>query len=261
VLLTDSNKGVDLRSTIEWLLHKPIAHRGLHSGNRECPENSLKAFEQAMQRGFPFELDVHLLADGNVCVFHDPNTKRMTGINRLIKDLSYKDIKQMRLLESDQRIPLLEEVLLLIQGKVPLLIEIKNRGDIGPLESATFKLLSKYSGNYAVVSFNPQTLRWFMKNFTEAQRGQLAGGFKDKTVPIFRRMLMKNLLYNSISKPHFIGYDVRYLPNIPVAILRKRGFQIIGWTVRSLEELKRVRPFCSNIVFEGLDPEDLDWPL
>jgi glycerophosphoryl diester phosphodiesterase len=258
VLLTDSNKGVNLVTTIEWLLHKPIAHRGLHSGDSDCPENSLKAFDKAMQRGFPFELDVHLLADGNVCVFHDPNAKRMTGIKRLIKDLSYEDIKQMRLLESDQKIPLLEEVLSLIQGKVPFLIEIKNRGDVGPLESATFKLLSKYNGNYAVVSFNPQTLRWFMKNFSEVPRGQLAGGFEDKTVPMLRRMLMRNLLYNGIGKPHFVGYDVRYLPNIPVAILKKCGVQIIGWTAHSLEELKRVRSFCNNIVFEGIDPEDFD---
>ncbi|UCB45844.1 MAG: glycerophosphodiester phosphodiesterase [Spirochaetota bacterium] len=246
-----------MATTTDWLVRKPIAHRGLHSGDSECPENSLKAFERAMRKGLPFELDVHLLLDGHVCVFHDSNTKRMTGINRSIKELSYRDIKQMPLLESDQKIPLLEEVLSLIQGKVPILVEIKNRGEIGPLESACFKLLSKYRGNYAVVSFNPQTLHWFRKNFPEALRGQLAGEFKDKTVPMFRKMLLKNLLYNGISKPHFIGYDVKYLPNIKVALHRKRGIQIIGWTVRSFEELISVRSFCDNIVFEGLDPEVL----
>jgi glycerophosphoryl diester phosphodiesterase len=247
-----------LETGIDWLFQKLIAHRGFHSGDSEYPENSLKAFERAMRRGFSFELDVHLLSDGHVCVFHDPNTKRMTGVNRSIKELNSLEIKKMRLLESNQKIPLLEEVLSQIQGKIPILIEIKSKGVVGELESAVSSVLSRYRGKYALLSFNPHTLRWFRENFPEAPRGQLAGGFKDKTVPMLRRLLLKNLLYNSISKPHFIGYDVRYLPSLPVAILRKRGIPIIGWTVRSFEELKRVRSFCNNIVFEGFDPEETD---
>jgi glycerophosphoryl diester phosphodiesterase len=248
-------EGSVLRKDVQWLLQKPIAHRGLHSGDSECPENSLKAFERAMRRNFPFELDVRLLADGNVCVFHDENTGRMTGVNRSIKELSAVKIKKMSLLESDQKIPLLEEVLSLIRGNIPLLIEIKNEDKVGELENAVISVLSRYRGKYALVSFNPYTLRWFRENLPEAYRGQLAGDFQKKTIPAFRRLLMRNLLLNSISKPDFICYDVRYLPSFAASILRTYGIPIIGWTVRSHEELKRVRSFCDNIVFEGFDPE------
>jgi glycerophosphoryl diester phosphodiesterase len=244
-----------LRRDVQWLCQKPIAHRGLHSGDSECPENSLKAFERAMRRDFPLELDVHLLSDGNVCVFHDDDTERMTGVNRSIKALSAVEIKKMNLLESDQKIPLLEEVFSLIRGNIPMLIEVKNEGEVGKLETAVISVLSRYRGKYALVSFNPYTLRWFRENLPEAPRGQLAGDFKGKTVSAFRRLLMRNLLLNSISKPDFICYDVRYLPSFAASIIRTHGISVIGWTVRSHEELKRVSSFCDNIVFEGFDPE------
>jgi glycerophosphoryl diester phosphodiesterase len=244
-----------LKKDLEWLFQKPIAHRGLHSCDSECPENSLKAFERATRKGFPFELDVQLLSDGNVCVFHDSNTKRMTGVNRPIKELSAVEIKKMSLLESDQKIPLLEEVLSLVQGSIPLLIEIKSIGEVGKLENAVSFVLSGYRGKYALLSFNPHTLRWFRENLPGAPRGQLAGDFKDKKIPAFRRLLMRNLLLNSISKPDFIGYDVRYLPSFSASILRTRGVSIIGWTVRSHDELKRAGSYCDNIVFECFVPE------
>ena len=170
-----------------WLLQHPIAHRGFHSGDQACPENSMKAFRKALQKGFAIELDVQLLSDGKVVVFHDENTKRMTGFNRKIGDCDSHRISKMRLLDSDQHIPLLKAVLDLVKGKVPLFIEIKNKGRVGMLEKALFDILESYDGRFAVQSFNPYSLQWFRINAPFILRGQLSGDFRGEAFSFFKK--------------------------------------------------------------------------
>ncbi|MDP4195357.1 MAG: glycerophosphodiester phosphodiesterase family protein, partial [Bacteroidota bacterium] len=161
---------------MNWLLDTPIAHRGLFD-NVKIPENSLTSFQAAVDSGFPIELDVRILSDGHLVVFHDHALARMTGLKGSILKMTLKELKTIKLLDTDQGIPLLSDVLKLVNGKVPLLLEIKTRKNIGWLELKLLNMLSKYKGEYAIESFNPWSIKWFRDNAPEITRGQLSSGF------------------------------------------------------------------------------------
>jgi len=250
------NKGQSpVKQISRWLIERPISHRGLHSGDSSCPENSMKAFENSLREGYPIELDVQLLADEKVCVFHDLNALRMTGVDRLISECDTLQLKKMRLLRSDQRIPLLCEVLSLIDGRVPLLIDLKSTGRPGALEEAVWKAISAYRGEYAVESFNPRTLLWFRRNAPWVVRGQLSGDFRDEKMAFHKKLILTHMLLNSVTLPEFIGYDIHLMPSPLLSRRRKSGVPVLGWTVCSHEEYMRVKPHCDNIIFELFRPE------
>ena len=237
-----------------WLVEQPIAHREFHSGDGECPENSLLAFERAADRRFAIELDVHILSDPNVVVFHDGNTNRMTGIDGQLTTLDSGQIKRMRLKDSEQRIPLLKEVLDLVRGCVPLLIEIKSIRKVGRLEKSLVRTLKDYSGPFAVQSFDPYSLKWWRLNAGPVERGQLSGDFRHGKLPPHKGLLRRHLLMNWVSRPTFISYDIRCMPNWATSRQRKKGLPILGWTARSLEEYEGALRWCDNVLFEGFDP-------
>lgn len=238
----------------DWLKRFPIAHRGYHSIDMGCPENSMHAFEKAIKKRFAIELDVQLLSDQKVVVFHDMNAKRMTGLDKAISSSDSHMVEKLRLLGTDQHIPLLEEVLELVRGKVPLLIEIKNRGKAGKLENALSRSLSDYEGEYAIQSFNPYSLRWFRIHAPHIPRGQLAGDFRGEKVIFYKKFLLKNLLLNRMSLPGFINYDIKCLPHRVTEKFRKMNIPVIGWTARSHKEYACAKKWCDNVVFEGFDP-------
>ena len=142
-----------------WLVETPIAHRGYWGKN--APENSLSAFSKAIEKGYAIELDVQLLADNTVVVFHDESLARMTGNDGYLKYLNKEDLKALTLKGSKEKIPTLKEVLALVDGKVPLLIEIKNKHKVGNLEQAVLEELKSYNGEFAVQSFNPYSLSYW----------------------------------------------------------------------------------------------------
>ena len=241
-----------------WLLNFPIAHRGFHSGDGECPENSIKAFESSVQKKFSIELDIHLLTDGKLAVFHDNNLKRMTGIDKEISKCDSSMIQKLRLSGSDNQIPLLEDVLDVVNGKVPLLIELKNMRKVGEPEKALFDIMKNYNGNYAVQSFNPYSLHWFRDNAPNVVRGQLMGYCRGENLAYNIRFLLKNFLFNKSSRFNFINYDIRWLPSLVIKRLKMKGIPVIGWTARSIPEYQRAGKWCDNVVFEGFDPS---WPV
>ena len=135
-----------------WLLSTPIAHRGLW--NEEIPENSLLAYKNAIEKGYPIEIDVHKSKDGVLFVFHDDNLSRMTGVDALLHEKTSTELKSLTLNGTEEKIPTLKEVLEVVDGKVPLLIEIKNQPDNSVVDD-TVKILKEYKGEFAVQSFNP----------------------------------------------------------------------------------------------------------
>jgi glycerophosphoryl diester phosphodiesterase len=236
------------------LIHKPIAHRGFHSGDGTTPENSIASFREAIEANLPFELDVHLLKDGGVVVFHDDDLERMTGMSGQITRLTTHEVRTLRLLESNHRIPLLEEVLEEVNGKVTILIEIKNDPRIESLARAVSERLKCYHGPAAIQAFNPFALKWFYENQAEIPRGQLAGDFRDESMAFYKKFLLQRLMMNRFSKPDFIAYDHRCLPFPAVSKARSRGLPVLGWTVRSTKERDHAMRFCDNIIFEGFNP-------
>lgn len=236
---------------VDFLLHTPIAHRGLHS--KSVPENSLEAFRRAAASKFPIELDVHLIKSGEVVVFHDNNLKRMCGIDKEISKCTFTEIRELYLNHTHERIPLLSEVLAIINGKVPLLIELKCDQPAGKLEKEVLEVLEDYKGKIALQSFNPLSLRWLKKHAPDIARGQLASDFKgNKNVSRLAKPILKNLWHFSFTKPDFIAYDIRALPNKRIEKLHKTSLPVIGWTVTKIPETTEALKYCDNLVCEDI---------
>ena len=234
-----------------WLVEQPIAHRGFHEKN--VPENSLLAFSKAIEKGYAIELDVQLLSDNTVVVFHDESLARMTGNDGYLRFLSKKDLKSLTLKGSKETIPTLEEVLKLVDGKVPLLIEIKNKHKVGDLEQAVIDLLKNYQGEYAVQSFNPYSLGYFRQHAPSILRGQLAGYLKNEKISWFKKFLLKRMRFNKkISQPNFISYEAATLPNRFVK--KFKDLPLLAWSVKSKEEYLKIVKYCDNIIFEKFEP-------
>jgi len=250
----------------EWLVSIPIAHRGLHDHARGVIENSLPAFWAAARAGYPAELDVRLLADGEIVVFHDQNLDRVTDATGPISARSVRELERIFLSgaaggddprRDDARIPLLREVLDLVAGSTPLLIEVKNEGEVGALEDAVAAMLAAYRGAYAIQSFHPGTVLYWRERAPAAPRGLLAGDFRDEKVDEITRARLRDMESIGECEPDFIGYDIRMLPRDVVTRERAAGRPVLGWTARSRAEAERVRSHCDNIIFEGFDAAGL----
>ncbi len=238
---------MDIRQS--WLFTKPIAHRGLH--NAELPENSIAAFENAIVNGFPVELDVRLIDDGTVVVFHDDKLARMTGQDGYVCNLKQEDLPLLPLKGTSETIPTFEQVLQTVNGRTPLLIEVKNEGKVGLLEKNTLELLKDYKGDFAVQSFNPFTIEYFKDNAPEMTRGILSCFYENSNLSWYKRFALKRLMLNKVAKPQFVAYDRKSLPNKYVT---KCGLPTLAWTVRSNTEMEITAPVCDNVIFENFLP-------
>ncbi|MEB3212732.1 MAG: glycerophosphodiester phosphodiesterase family protein [Leptolyngbyaceae bacterium] len=236
---------------MDWLLNRPIAHRGLHRG-KEIPENSMRAFETAIAHDHPIELDIQPLADGAIAVFHDSTLDRLTGQPGLIAEQTSDTIRSFRLFQTDQTIPLLSEALAFINGRVPVLIEIKNEGDVGALESALLAIVSTYQGAFAIQAFNPLSLEFFKQKAPHIRRGQLSGNFKGEDLAWYKKLLLSNLLLNGKSDPNFIAYDFQALPSF-APTLNRRLFStpLIAWTVRNDVDRLKAESYADNYIFDA----------
>lgn len=239
-----------METKTSWLLATPIAHRGLH--NFEFPENSLPAFANAVEHGFAIELDVRIIDDQTVIVFHDDKLSRMTNRDGYVANLKSSDLDDIKLLKSEYGIPTFEKVLETVNGKVPLLIEIKKAEQSFAIEDKVIDMLKTYNGDYAVQSFDPLSMEYFYKNAPHIMRGQLSSFYKDcNDIPRRERSRLKKLKYNKISHPDFISYMLGDLPN---KYVKATGLPVLAWTVRSELEATKAQNLCDNIIFEGFIP-------
>lgn len=239
-----------------FLKESLIAHRGCFDKERKIPENSIPAFEKAILGGYIIELDVHILKDESVIVFHDSDLKRMTGVNKKLKDVTYNEIKDLTLDNTKYRIPLLTETLELVNGVVPILIELKSDAKVGKLEEKLIEILKNYKGNYAIQTFSPFSLMWFKKNYPDVIRGQLACDFKKDKKSIIEKFVLKNLFFNFLTKPDFISYGIFSLPNKNVEKYRNTGLLVLGWTIKNIKDLKYAEKYCDNFICNNLDTID-----
>ena len=240
-----------MKRDTNFLTKNLIAHRGYHDIEKGIHENSMKAFAEAIKNNYIIELDVHLLKDSEVVVFHDDNLKRMTGVNKKVKECTYEEITEIKLKETEEKIPLLKDVLNLVDGKVPIIIELKTDLRCGKLEKEVIKILEKYNGEYAIKSFNPLSVNYFRKHSPSTIRGQLASDFKNDKMFIIKKLFLKHMLFNFISKPDFISYDIRALPNKKIEKIREKQL-VLGWTARSGEDMEKAKKYCDNVIFENI---------
>ena len=235
------------------------AHRGYHD-KPHIPENSMAAFHRAIENGFGAELDVHLLKDGHLAVIHDASLKRTAGADVLVEDLTSEELKAYRLEGTDERIPLLDEVLTLFEGKTPLVVELKpERGNHAELAAATCALLDRYRVDYCIESFDPRCLIWLRKNRPEIIRGQLSSQFLRHGETAghgkLTMWLLGNLMTNIAVQPDFIAYRFQDRKNPALAWCRKfYKVQEIDWTIRTKEEMQAAEQKGNLVIFECFDP-------
>jgi glycerophosphoryl diester phosphodiesterase len=214
----------------------------------------MAAFEAAAQAGYPIELDVHTTRDGHVVVFHDDDLERMTGVTGRVKDRTWAALVELRLGDSDERIPLLEDVLDAVRGRVPILVDLKNAGRPGRLEQTVSAILRDYAGEIAIQSFNPLTLAWFRLAAPAIARGLLASAFEGALLPAYKKFVLRRLLLAPLSAPHYVGYDLRCLPHWAPRVARRLGIPLIAWTIQTQDELRRATELADNFIFERVRP-------
>lgn len=225
---------------------KYIAHRGLHGG--EVVENTLEAFKQAVEKGYGIELDIQLSSDKIAVVTHDYDLKRVFGIDKKVKDLSCEELRSIG-------VPTLSEVLAVIDGRVPLIAEIKGEDFSTEVCEKAAELLDGYSGIYCVESFNPIHLRWFKKNRKNVVRGQLSTAFgkkRDGKINVLHTLL-RHLLLNFLSRPHFIAYEYKYY-GVSARMCKLLGAHMVCWTPKSKEDSDLASKHYSTFIFEGYEP-------
>ncbi len=228
------------------------AHRGYHDMKKNIPENSILAFKRAVRYGYGIELDVHLLKDKNVVVFHDHNLKRVCGINKIIEDCTYDELLNYNLFNTSQKIPLLKEVLLTVNKKVPILIETKMIKFNGELEKTVAKEISSYQGEVLMQSFNPFSVRWFKKNFPKIRRGILISDSLNQGVISIKNMTLKTFIIDFISKANFISYNAKLLPNKYISFKRSKK-QIFSWTIKNNKEYEFAKEYSDYLICENMD--------
>lgn len=235
-----------------------FAHRGLFDNETEAPENSLPAFQKAVESGFGIELDVQLTKDKVPVVFHDFTLKRACGADGKVEQYTYEELQQFTLFESEEHIPTLAEALHIVDGRVPLIVELKIEWTDYSVCPAADKLLGCYGGDYAVESFNPLGLLWYRRNRKQIMRGQLADHFrKEGTAKGPFYFLLHYLVLNFLTKPDFIAYNHKYSKNMSRQICRYVfGATAAGWTIKNEEQLKTAKENFDWFIFDGFVPKE-----
>ena len=233
-----------------------VAHRGLHDIEMGIPENSITSYKRALEHGFAIEIDIHLTKDGRVAVFHDDTLTRVCGIDRRIEDMTSQELSECKLLGTNERIPMLEEVLDTIDGKECLVIEFKcTPGNYKKLCIAADKLLQNYNGKYIVQSFNPLAMGWYRFHRPDICRGQLATNFIYEPDNDVLRTLVGFLLLNVISRPDFVSYGIKHTNVISRKICSVFGAISAGWTFKMQSELEKYHSTYDIYIFEGFIPK------
>lgn len=239
-------------------LHRwSYAHRGLH--NESIPENSMAAFEAAKNGGYGVELDVHLLADGNLTVIHDSVLERVTGQTGTIEELTTDQLQDYRLCGTQETIPEFRQVLELFHGEAPLIVELKtHKNNHAALSDAVCKMLDQYHGPYCLESFDPRCILWLRKHRPDLIRGQLTENYFVKgrpRIPMILKWIMTHNLANCITRPDFVAYryaDRHCTISNSLCLRRMTG---VSWTITTPHEYETAVREGWIPIFEGFLPD------
>ena len=237
-----------------WTAH--YAHRGLYNKDQRVPENSLAAFAAATEAGYGMELDITITADDEVVVFHDDMLTRACSVDKDIRDCTLNELRTCRLFGTQEGIPLFSEMLELVDGRVPLIVELKSTARYRKLCAEAAALLDVYAGTYCVESFDPRIVRWFYKHRPGVVRGQLACGIRSyETTSFYQSFLMSALLTNAMCRPHFVAYRHQdAYRKAGLRAFRLMGGRLVAWTVQNYEDAQYLRKLFDTIIFEFFRP-------
>ncbi len=237
----------------------PIAHRALHDRARRRPENSRAAVRAALAAGYAIEIDIQPSSDGVPMVFHDYDLRRLTGVAGRIRGLDAVELGALPLLDSDEGIPTLAEVLRIVAGQVPLLIEIKDQdgamgGNVGGLERAVAEVLQGYAGPVALMSFNPHSVAALAKAAPHLPRGLITSAYRAEDWPLLPAAVrdhLRDIPDLTRTGCSFISHEAADLDRPLIATLKDDGIAILCWTIRSPQAEEQARRLAQNVTFEG----------
>ncbi len=243
---------------MDWLVARPIAHRGLHNKSKDIIENTESAFAKAIKHGYAIECDVQLTADGEAVVFHDDTLDRLTKTQGPVRALTAKELRRVKLRKTTDRIQTLAELLEQVDGRSTLVIELKSLWDgNAALARRAISVLESYDGPYCLMSFDPDDIAAVRELSPYTVRGIVADRTTDpyyNTLPLARRIEMRTFSHLERTQPHFVSYYWRDLPFEPISEIRAAGHPIITWTLRSSEEASQAMRYCDQVTFEGYAP-------
>lgn len=237
---------LSMRRGMAKFMGKVFAHRGIYGG--DVRENSLEAFAAAIDNGYGIELDVRLSADGVAMVYHDTGLARLFGENTMVSDLDSETLRH------EYDIPTLQDAIDLINGAVPLIVEIKCDDTDLSVCPIAMDVLKSYEGDFAVQSFNPLALSWMKKHYPEVIRGQLSTSFAlEENMFALKYFAIEHLLTNCISKPDFISYNHKYAHNPSLNLCRKLyKTPTFAWTLRSSDQWSKCADHFDSYICEDL---------
>ena len=243
------------RRDMSPFLGHDYAHRGLW--NTSLPENSLPAFHAAAEGGFGIETDVRMTKDGELVLFHDASLARMCGVDRQVNACTLRELRQYRLSGTGEPIPTLNELLEAVDGRVPLILEIKPDRRVKELCAKVQARMQLYAGAWCMESFHPLAVRWFRQNAPQVIRGQLAYGLRGgEAHPRTALSLgLAALLPNAVGRPDFIAHEARSDCTPAMALMRRLRPWLVAWTVRSQEDMDSLRARYDLQIFEGFVPK------
>ncbi|MBO4235034.1 MAG: glycerophosphodiester phosphodiesterase [Firmicutes bacterium] len=239
-----------------------FAHRGLYSRDGSVPENSIASFTAAVNAGYGIELDIQLSKDEEIVVFHDEGLKRMCGIDGPVYNYTLEELKSFKLLDSDESIPTLSEVLSIVDGRVPIIIEFKGGKRNRLLCEKAMEYLREYdrahagpekgSRLYCVESFDFRIVFWFRRHAPDLYRGQLANAYEwyDDKFSRFLRICSAYCIFNFVGRPHFIAYGLGGKKTWTVKLAELLGAKKVCWTSHDPED----KNDNDSVIFEFYKP-------
>ena len=245
-------KALRLEQQLDALAARPFAHRGLHTPGGPV-ENSIAAFDAAIAKGLGIELDIRLTSDGTAVVFHDEELDRLTGESGRVAERSARALSQIKLTGTEQGIMALQDVLLHIGGRVPLLIEAKCGKGQNPeaVAMAVRRAMEGYVGPLGVMSFHPTIPSWFASHFPGILNGLVMTEESGKDIASWRTSGPARLLTMKRSGAKFLAYDIRSFPSKLVEHFRTPKTRVFTWTVRTADEVATARAHTDQMIVEG----------
>lgn len=251
-------------SGMDWLKTTDFAHRGLHGLSEHCPENSMPAFEEAVDHGYGIEIDIQRSADNEAIAYHDLSLKRLTGKKGLLANMQTRELKKIRYLGTGVRISTLKDLLKFVRGRVPLLLEIKSAPGIpGTLELRVAELVRRYSGPVAMMSWAPATVEAMAILAPGVPAGRVISKYTDPQTPARFQWLqtkVSSVLSPSMqrlgpsSKLRFVACDIKDLLSENSQKTHEKDTPVLAWTITSSQEADRARAVADSIIFEGFKP-------
>lgn len=239
-------------------LRAPIAHRALHDRSRGRIENSSSAVRAARAAGYAIEIDLQLSADGEAMVFHDEELDRLTAESGPVNARSAEELSRIALKDSTDTIPRLSQILQLVGGAVPLLIEIKDQTltmaeTDGRLEAICARALEDYSGPVALMSFNPHSIAHMARLAPHLPRGLTTSAYGADWAPLSPKICdrLREIPDYERTQSSFVSHEASDLARPRLIELQSQGAAILCWTIRSAEEEAEARKIAQNITFEG----------